>query len=243
MMNIINKLSAKQKDLQGAHPITIAFLGDSVTQGCFECYQTGVNSLETVFDVKCAYSTHVREILAILYPNVQVNIINSGISGDSTLGGVARIERDILCYNPDLVIVSYGLNDSTAGEGALEDYAKRLEEIFRKIQAIGAECIFLTENMMNTDISVHFCNDKFFSNVSKGFADVQNSGTLDKYFDKAKEVAEKCGVKVCDCYAKWKAMYAGGVNITEMLANKINHPIRELTYIFAYSLIECMFMQ
>ena len=91
MMNIINKLAAKQKDLQGARPITIAFLGDSVTQGCFECYQTGANSLETVFDVKCAYSTHVREILAILYPNVQVNIINSGISGDGTLGGVARI--------------------------------------------------------------------------------------------------------------------------------------------------------
>lgn len=36
-MKIIDKLNAKQ-DIYGEKPVTIAFLGDSVTQGCFECY-------------------------------------------------------------------------------------------------------------------------------------------------------------------------------------------------------------
>ena len=114
-MNITKLLNEKQKSLSGAKPITIAFLGDSVTQGCFECYTTSNTSFDTVFDYKSAYSTRVREILNTLYPTVQVNIINSGISGDSAPNGLKRIERDVLSYNPDLVVVSYGLNDSVFG--------------------------------------------------------------------------------------------------------------------------------
>lgn len=242
MMNIINKLKEKQADLVHAKPVTIAFLGDSVTQGCFECYQTGENSLETVFDSKSAYPTRLREILAILYPNVQVNIINSGISGDGTFVGETRIERDVLAYKPDLVVVSYGLNDVHQGAEGIDGYCARLSKIFQKVIESGAECIFLTENMMNTDVSVHFLKDEYFTPIAAAFANLQNSGMLDRYFESAKKVAVECGVKVCDCYAKWKALYAGGVNITEMLANKLNHPIRELHYIFAYSLLETMFM-
>lgn len=36
-MKIIEKLNAKQ-DIYVEKPVTIVFLGDSVTQGCFECY-------------------------------------------------------------------------------------------------------------------------------------------------------------------------------------------------------------
>ena len=35
-MKFFDKIQAKLKDRQ-AEPITIAFIGDSVTQGCFEC--------------------------------------------------------------------------------------------------------------------------------------------------------------------------------------------------------------
>ena len=36
-MQIIEKLNKKQ-DIFGGKPVTLAFLGDSVTQGCFENY-------------------------------------------------------------------------------------------------------------------------------------------------------------------------------------------------------------
>ena len=78
--------------------------------------------METFFDYKSAYSTRVREILNLLYPNVQVNIINSGISGDNTENGKTRIERDILPFSPDLVVVSYGLNDACGGLDKLQHY-------------------------------------------------------------------------------------------------------------------------
>ena len=86
-MKIRELLKNKHGDRFGNPPITIAFLGDSVTQGCFECYLTSPNSLETVFDYKSAYSTRVRELLNMLYPSAQVNIINSGIVNFYTYAG------------------------------------------------------------------------------------------------------------------------------------------------------------
>lgn len=47
----------------------------------------------------------------ILYPEVPVNIVNAGISGDCAEGGLKRLERDVLSYNPDLIVVCYGLNE------------------------------------------------------------------------------------------------------------------------------------
>ena len=48
-MKIIEKINAKNKNIYENNPVTIAFLGDSVTQGCFECYLTSPTTLDTVF--------------------------------------------------------------------------------------------------------------------------------------------------------------------------------------------------
>ena len=124
-MKIFDKINAKIID-RTAEPITIAFLGDSVTQGCFE-----YKIVDTAYDVKSAYSTRLREILNVLYPFIPFNIINAGLSGDVASGGVNRLFRDVISKSPDLVIVSYGLNDCTVGEDGLSKYEKALDFIFR----------------------------------------------------------------------------------------------------------------
>ena len=239
-MKIIEKLNAKQ-DIYGEKPVTIAFLGDSVTQGCFECYIKEDGKIETVFDYKSAYSTRLREMLNILYPSVQVNIINSGISGDGTENGKTRIERDILPFSPDLVVVSYGLNDACAGLQKLENYRQNLKEIFNKVSSCGAEVISLTQNAMNTKKSCHLKVDDALTTTALMTANIQNDGVMKAYMDAAKEVANECGVKVCDIYPMWEKLIASGVDTTELLANKINHPIREIHYYMAIKLLETMF--
>lgn len=239
-MKIIELLKQKQEGLIKNKPVTIAFLGDSVTQGCFECYLTGPDSLQTVFDYKSAYSTRVREILNLLYPSVQINIINSGVSGDSAPVGLQRLERDVLSYNPDLVLISYGLNDSTGGKEGIGKYTSALEEIFSQLKKKNIETIFLTQNYMNTKTSPHL-KEELFINLSKTFAnEVQNSGVLKAYFAAAREVCEKYGVKICDLYPVWEKLEKAGVDVTELLANKLNHPIRELHYYMAMKLVETM---
>ena len=239
-MKIIEKLNTKQ-DIYGGKPVTIAFLGDSVTQGCFECYIKEDGKIETVFDYKSAYSTRLREMLNILYPSVQVNIINSGISGDGTENGKTRIERDILPFSPDLVVVSYGLNDACKGLQKLDNYRKNLKEIFEKVSSGGAEVIFLTQNAMNTKKSCHLKGDDALTKTALMTANLQNDGIMKAYMDAAKDEAKKSGVNVCNIYPMWEKMIAGGVDTTELLANKINHPIREIHYYMAMKLLETMF--
>ena len=238
-MRIIEKLNAKQ-DMYGAKPVTIAFLGDSVTQGCYECYIKNNGDIETVYDYPSSYSTRVREILNLLYPCVQVNIINSGISADQTPNGYARIERDILPYSPDLVVVSFGLNDSGNGPEGLEAYKEIIGKIITKLVSHGMEVIFLTQNYMNTEVSCHL-KDRALLDVAEKTMATQNSGVLKQYMAAAKEVAASCGAKVCDLYPVWEKLAQGGVDTTELLANKINHPVRPLHQYMAMKLVETMF--
>lgn len=239
-MDLIRKLGLKNKDIYGAKPVTIAFLGDSVTQGCFECYFDENNQIQTVFDSKSAYPTKVKEILNILYPSAQINIINSGISGDSALNGNSRFERDITPFNPDLVVASFGLNDGCQGRDKVKNYTDALESIFAKVKALGAECIFVFQNIMDSKVSPHL-KEKREQDLAAYFAEIQNRGDLDFYYNAAKETALKCGVKFCDIYSTWKKMANNGVDTTDLLANYYNHPKREFHYYIAIKIIETMF--
>lgn len=239
-MKIIDLLKEKQRSNRDAKPITIVFIGDSITQGCFECYLTSPDSLENVFDYKSAYSTRVKEILNMLYPSVQINIINSGIAGDSAEGGWNRFERDVLAYNPDLVVISFGLNDAACGgvEGKTV-YTKALANMFASLKGRDIDTLFLTENVMNTHVSPHL-HDKMFIDLAERFALIQNNGLVKEYFEAAKLVCADYGVKVCDFYSVWEKAENIGINTTELLANKLNHPVRELHYYIATKIVEAI---
>lgn len=236
-MKIVEKFKLKQEDIINASPITIVFLGDSVTQGCFELYKNSPTTLQTVFDYENAYSTKFRRMLNILYPSVQINVINSGISGDDAIGGLARIERDVLKYSPDLVVVGFALNDSTKGLDKIEEYKTAMNEIIARVKDFGAECILLTPNMMNTKVSCHV-TEEITLTVAERCGKIQNDGILDKYVEELKLVGKENGVKICDVYAKWKNMEKAGVDVTELLSNYVNHPIRELHNLTAMMLID-----
>jgi len=47
--------------------------------------------------------------------NIELKIINSSISGDTTVGGLSRIESDLKKYNPNYVLVELGGNDALRG--------------------------------------------------------------------------------------------------------------------------------
>ena len=238
-MKIMKLISKKAQNLNGEKIPTIAFLGDSVTQGCFEIYRKNETEFETFFDKKSAYHSYIAEIFTLLFPNVPINIINAGISGDTAEGGLKRLERDVLSHKPDLTVVCYGLNDSMSGMENIDVYINSLTNIFNRLKSSGSEVIFMTANMMNTKISCHL-TDELFKEIAEKSMQIQNDGVLRAYFESGKKAAEKCGIKICDVYSKWEAMAQNGIDTTEMLANKINHPLRELNWIFAYELVSRM---
>ena len=239
-MKIVEKIIKKQQNLSLNPAVTIALLGDSVTQGCFECYTKEDENIDTVFDADSSYGSRLKSMLNLLYPTVQFNFINAGISGDSAKGGLKRLERDVLSFHPDLVIVGFALNDAFCmGASGITEYKKTMAEILTKIAASGAESIVLTPNAMNTNVSCHL-KEKPLLKLAKNMEKVQKSGVLESYAEAAKAVAAENGAVVCDVYSVWKSMIQAGVNVTELLANKLNHPVRQMHYLTAMMLCECI---
>lgn len=236
-MKIIEKIAKKTQDADNPRP-TIAFLGDSVTEGCFELVPRRCGGHDNVFDRESVYHKKVSEILGVLFPTVPLNIINAGIAGTGAAYGLSRIERDVLSKNPDLTVVCFGLNDCGKEEEGIGEYIESLRGIFRRLRESGSEIIFMTPCMMAANVSETIHPD--FIELAEKLSDRQNRGVLDRYMDAARTLCKEEGVPVCDVYAKWKRMAELGVNVTELLSNKLNHPTRELHNLFATSLVETM---
>ncbi len=236
-MKIIGKIAKKAQDANNPRP-TIAFFGDSVTEGCFELIPRRSGGHDNVFDRESVYHKKVSEILGVLFPTVPLNIINAGVAGTGAAYGLSRIERDVLSKNPDLTVVCFGLNDCGKEDEGLAEYVESLREIFRCLREVESEIIFMTPCMLAENVSETIHPD--FIELAEKLSDRQRRGVLDRYMDAARTLCEEENVPVCDVYAKWKRMAELGVNVTELLSNKLNHPTRELHNLFATSLVETM---
>lgn len=213
-MDIREKLKMDMSGLVEHGAITIVAFGDSVTHGAFD---------HGVIDAERVYHRLLAKKINALRPYIPVNMINSGIGATSAKSSLARLERQVLAHSPDMVIVSFGLNDVN---GKLEDYIDSMREIMTRCKEAGAEVILMTPNMLNTRV-VREPAERYLQ-----YAEVteraQNSGRMDLFMDSVRALARELGVKVADCYAVWKQMAAEGRDTTALLANDINHPIPEM---------------
>ncbi|HZT89211.1 MAG TPA: arylesterase [Stellaceae bacterium] len=72
---------------------------------------------------------------------VDVRIVNAGVSGDTTAGGLARLDW-VLAEKPDFVIVALGANDALRRIDPAV-VRRNLDAIITKIQASGAKVLLL----------------------------------------------------------------------------------------------------
>ena len=225
-MTLQEKLKLDYEGLIEHGPITIVAFGDSVTHGA-----VGAGEM----DYETVYHHRLAKMIAEKFDYVPINVINAGIGGITAKGSLARMEKQVLAHNPELVIVAFGLNDVN---GELEEYLDSLRTIFSRCQERGIETVFMTPNMLNTNV-VDGTEERFvaYAHVT---AEMQNGGRMDKYIYSAKELALSMGVKVADCYSKWKEL-AKTQDTTLLLANYINHPIREMHQLFAQTLYDVIF--
>ena len=101
---------------------TVVFLGDSITEG-------HRLSADVAFPHRLGQALGVRAI-------------NAGISGDTTAGGLRRLERDVLAHGPRLVVVGLGVNDAF-GQSPQETTLANLREITRRLRAQGTTVVLL----------------------------------------------------------------------------------------------------
>lgn len=71
-----------------------------------------------------------------------IEIVNSGVSGDTTEAALSRVSDDVLSYQPRIVIVGLGGNDFLR-RVPIDTTEQNLREIVRRIQAGGAMVVLL----------------------------------------------------------------------------------------------------
>ena len=216
-----------KKLMSGERTIIVAF-GDSVTAGYFK----SGDEFHSEKDEGAVYHQILGVKLRYISKNNNLEVINAGVGGETAGQGLKRFDRDVAEKKPDLCIVCWGLNDSN---GVVENYKANLAEIFKRLQAIDCDVVFMTPNMLNT----RYCEEtaEMHKEYAKKTAKNQNEGKMDAFMDAAREVCTEYNVPICDCYSKWKKMAELGVDTTHLLDNYINHPTREMHVFFA----DCLF--
>jgi acyl-CoA thioesterase-1 len=104
--------------------LRIAVLGDSLTAGY------GLASSET-FPAQLEEALHAR--------GLNVSVANAGVSGDTTAGGLARLDWT-LADHPQLVILELGANDALRGLPT-EEAAANLDAILTRLKKQGVQAL------------------------------------------------------------------------------------------------------
>jgi acyl-CoA thioesterase-1 len=104
----------------------VAFLGDSISAGL------GVAKDQ-------AFPAVVGELLR--EKQVPVRILNAGLSGDTTAGGLARLDG-VLRQRPDVIVVELGANDALRGL-PLDNTERNLRSLIERIRESGTSVLLL----------------------------------------------------------------------------------------------------
>ena len=107
----------------GSSPVILAF-GDSLTAG---------------FGVPDAQSYPARLQKIIIENGYPHQVVNGGVSGDTTAGGVRRIKW-LMKHNPEIVILELGANDGLRGL-SLKEMESNLEQIIVICKEGGAKVL------------------------------------------------------------------------------------------------------
>lgn len=175
-----------EKLKKGEH-VTIVALGDSITantihnRGCMNYVSLLDTALKQTYGFACC------------------TVINSGVPGSSYNQAITRLEKDVLRFLPDLVIIALGMNDSSAGEAELPNFRKKAELIIDTIrEKCGSDILLMTPNPIIAETGMKWNED-----ISPG--EPSEVWPLKAYADTLVKLASEKKCAVIDNYTQWNS--------------------------------------
>lgn len=131
----------------------------------------------------------------IASPDQRPTVINAGKGGDNATSALDRLEEDVLAHHPDIVTVSFGLNDT--GGRKPDQFEESLKQMIETLKAAGIEVVLMTSTPFNNDR--HGWGKQF-----------EELGGIDEYMDrefceKMRSLADDEEVPLCDLHAIFRA--------------------------------------
>jgi len=185
---------------KGDQPLTVVCIGDSIT-GVY--YHSGALR---------AYPEMLQIALRKACPKAQITVRNAGISGDTSTGALARLERDVLSHKPQLVTVMFGMNDLVGTP--LEAFKKNMVEIVSRCRNTGSEVVLCTQNSVLETPS-------------------RPRARLLEFTQAIRDLGEAEGLKVADCHAAFEAVRSKNSAAWLMLLSDTIHPNMDGHKLFA----------
>ncbi|MDP4847644.1 MAG: SGNH/GDSL hydrolase family protein [Akkermansiaceae bacterium] len=156
----------------------IVFLGDSITAG-------GVKP--------GGYVTLTSEAIKEEYPDLGIEVIGAGVSGNKVPDLQKRLDKAVLKKEPTIVVIYIGINDvwhwthpNTVAAGrkgtTKEDFESGLRDIIAQINAVGARVILCTPTVIGEKTDGTNAEDKMldeYSDISRKVAKETDSQLLD----------------------------------------------------------------
>jgi acyl-CoA thioesterase I len=181
-------VSRTRSDLEAGAGVTIVAFGDSITAG---------------YSVRRGFPSFWKQMLAEKYPDAVVEMINSGISGDTSMDGLARLDWAALSYEPDLVTINFGINDCVLGLGQ-EEFDATLVEMVRRIRAgPNSEILLLSSQPLETPPYDRLVLD---------------------YYQSLERVAKEMDVGFVDVYGAWMRRVDKGTPLSSFIIPGLDHP-------------------
>jgi lysophospholipase L1-like esterase len=221
-------LQTARDRMAAGKPVTIVFLGDSITAQPATDFRDGQGSYVDRF-AKWLERTHPQSKVVVTPKNKvvpaadrQIVVVKAGVGGDDTRSALKRFATDVTAHQPDVVSIMLGVNDNNRGKSGNSvppaEYKKNLETMVDKAQASGAAVILMTPSMKNL----------------KWIAAVGNMGD---YAAAMREVAQAKHCCLVDNYRGWQDAGRQGLNYMVLLGTCLNHPIDQGHQIFFKGLI------
>jgi acyl-CoA thioesterase I len=113
-------------------PLTIVALGSSSTSGA------GASSRAF------SYPSRLEKELRAVWPNNDVHVVNAGVGGQLAVHMVARIDKDVLSRNPQLVIWQTGVNDAIKGV-PLDKFTSQLRLGMDRFRKAGVDVVLIDQ--------------------------------------------------------------------------------------------------
>ena len=177
-----------RQEIESGADATIVCFGDSITAG---------------YAVRRGFPSFLLESLRQRFPDSKIEMINSGISGDTSQDGLSRLDWAVLSYEPDLVTINFGINDCVLGL-SLEEFEMNLVEMVRRIRAgPDSEILLLSSQPLESP--------------------PYDQRVLD-YYQTVERVAKEMNVGFVDVYGAWMKRVRVGMPLDSLILPGLDHP-------------------
>lgn len=133
---------------------------------------------------------------------IAVTVINSGVPGENTAEGLARIESDVLAHRPDLTVIEFACNDvryEPHKRVELDDFRANLHTMVERIREVCSEIIICTPTPIIDAFHVYSQQVDFYD----PWGGCNNA--LMEYDEVIREVAADLELVLCDLNAAFLA--------------------------------------